>query len=282
MLELFITETDDAAAAPVDAALHEPEVWRDEDGIVFARGYRCGGIHWMELPEVGTFRFGSGQAGIVAVPDPAVRRELVVDAYRRLVLPNALQALGREVLHASAVLAPQGVVALCARRGTGKSTTAYGLSRRGYRLWADDAVALDITGGSVVSPQLPFALRLRPASASFFGSNGANAAVPSDVPRLPELEPLGVVFVLERVRVPSDPAVEVFRLVPHDAFMALLGNAYWFSLADEERKRRMISRYLDLSALVPVFRLRFKAEFENLDTILDRVERALGRLERAQ
>jgi hypothetical protein len=279
MLELIITETGEATGAPSDTALRQPEIWRDEDGVVFARGYQWGGTHWMELPEVGTFWFGSKHAGIVAAPEPAVPRELVFDAYRRLVLPNALQALGREVLHASAVLGPKGVIALCARRKTGKSTTAYALSRRGYRLWADDAVALEITGGSVMSPRLPFALRLRPASASFFRSDGPNAAASSNAPEPAELAPLAVVFVLERAGVAGEAAVEVLPLVPHEAFIALLGNAYWFSLADEQRKRRMMSRYLELSALVSVFRLRFRPEFENLDTILDRLEQELRRLE---
>ena len=58
----------------------------------------------------------------------------------------------------------------------------------------------------------------------------------------------------------------------------LVANAYHFTLADQERKRRMMSHYLDLSALVPVFRLRFAAGRENLEALLDAVEATLPRL----
>ncbi len=68
----------------------------------------------------------------------------IEDTYRRGVLPLVLQLRGHEVLHASAVSTASGLLVLCGVSGTGKSTFAYGLSRRGYPLWADDAVVLDI------------------------------------------------------------------------------------------------------------------------------------------
>jgi hypothetical protein len=225
---------------------------------------------------VGVFRFDPRESAIVAFPELGVARESVVESYRRLVLPNALQALGREVLHASGVLAPAGVVALCARRRTGKSTTAYGLGRRGYSLWADDAVALEIGGRSVLSPRLPFAMRLRPDAASFFESN---RETPGDSIDRPESAALAVVFALEQTSGPGDASVEIQPLAPREAFLALLENSYWFSMADPERKRAMMSRYLDVSALVPVVRLRFTAGLEKLDRILDLVEDMLGDLE---
>jgi hypothetical protein len=252
------------------------EAWRDEEGSLFAHGYRSGSSHWLEVPGVGVFRFDLGGPSIVAVPEPGVPRESIVDSYRRLILPNALQALGHEVLHASGVLAPQGVVALCARRRTGKSTTAYGLGRRGYGLWADDAVALEIAGRSVLSPRLPFAMRLRPDTASFFESN---RETPGDSIDRPESAPLAIVCALEQTSGPGNASVEIQQLAPREAFLALLENCYWFSMADPERKRAMMSRYLDVSALVPVVRLRFTAGLEKLDKILDLVEDVLGDLE---
>ena len=63
-----------------------------------------------------------------------------------------------------------------ARRGrplrsirSGKSTIAYGLHRRGYRLWADDAVALEVSESAITALPLPFDVRLRPATAALFG-----------------------------------------------------------------------------------------------------------------
>src|ERR687885_2742131 len=124
------------------------EVWRHHDGTVTAYGTSCDGRHWMRMPGVGTFEFRTGSDVVGAFPEGDADDDLVRDAFRRAVLPMALQVLGREVLHASAVLGPRGVVALCAVSETGKSTVAYGLSRRpGYELWADDAVAFELGGG---------------------------------------------------------------------------------------------------------------------------------------
>jgi hypothetical protein len=277
MLELVIAERRQAEGCRTPADATDAEAWRDEEGVVFARGYRKGDSYQMDVPAVGSFRFGPNENGIVATPEPSAPQDVVVDTYRRLVLPNALQALGSEVLHASAVLAPQGVIAMCARRGTGKSTTAYALSRRGYPIWADDAVALQIAPASIVAVQLPFSLRLRPESASHFAADGEepSASVTEATQRLP----LRAIFLLERMGSGDAGPVEVLRLRSHQALTALLGNAYWFSLGDEERRRQMISRYLELGDIVPVFGLRFRADFKWLDAILDGLEGALGRLE---
>ena len=103
---------------------------------------------------------------VLAVPEPTASYALVLDAYRRTVLPQALQFFGREVLHASAVVGPSGVVGFCAYSQTGKSTLAFALAQRGYVPWADDALAFE-TGAQVSQAlALPFAVRLRPSPRS--------------------------------------------------------------------------------------------------------------------
>src|SRR5205823_1705698 len=88
--------------------------------------------------------------------------ELVDDLFRTAVVPLALQVFGYEVLHASAVRTESGVSAFCGLSGTGKSTVAYGLSRRGYPLWADDAVVFSaVDEGTTHCFRIPFAFHLR-------------------------------------------------------------------------------------------------------------------------
>src|SRR5690606_18526516 len=111
----------------------------------------------------------------------SVSPALIQDSYQRCVLPLVLQAAGTEVLHASAVLTPRGVLALCAESGTGKSTLAYGLSRRGYPLWADDAVAFEADETCTNAMPLPFALRLQRDAVRFFDDGrGLTDAVSND------------------------------------------------------------------------------------------------------
>jgi hypothetical protein len=82
-------------------------------------------------------------------------------AWRRMlltrVLPNVSIAHGYEALHASAVLTDHGVVAIAAPSGTGKSTLALELVRRGWPLFADDTVVLGRRGDAVEAhPAVPF------------------------------------------------------------------------------------------------------------------------------
>src|SRR5262249_58014027 len=104
-----------------------------------------------------------------AAPHAGVGAASVAEAYRWPALPFVLHALGREVLHASAVVTDRGVVAFCGASGCGKSTTAYALARAGFPHWADDLVVLDIGDDHVVALPSPFQVRLRPRAAALFG-----------------------------------------------------------------------------------------------------------------
>ena len=97
-----------------------------------------------------------GERRDLVEPDPAASRPLVIDWYRRAIAPMALQLLGMQVVHASAVLTDEGVVGFCAHSQTGKSTLAYGFGRRGYELWADDALAFDVVDGDARALPFPF------------------------------------------------------------------------------------------------------------------------------
>jgi hypothetical protein len=89
------------------------------------------------------------------------------------VLPNVSIAHGYEALHASAVLTDRGVVAIAAASGTGKSSLALELAKRGRLPFADDTLALSRRGDVVVAhPSAPF-VNL-PAAAGDVGSLGAD------------------------------------------------------------------------------------------------------------
>ena len=181
----------------------------------------------------------------------------MAELYWHAALPLVVQARGGEVLHASGVLMPRGVVVLCGASKSGKSTIAYGLHRRGHRLWADDAVALEVTESAITAWPLPFDVRLRPATAALFGlgeraARLAGADDSSGDGRAPA--PLEAVCVLGRRR-----GADGRRCLRHSAsvaYPALLANAYCFSLEDPPRKRLMLERYLSLVARVPVMALR--------------------------
>ena len=73
-------------------------------------GYRAGGLGWLTIPGVATYRFAD-TGDVEATSDGAGPVE-IEDAFVRSVLPLVVQARGTQVLHASAIAAPGGVVAL--------------------------------------------------------------------------------------------------------------------------------------------------------------------------
>lgn len=263
--------------------LDEPgvEVWRDVDGTVAAVGYVRGADHCLQVPRVGTFVFTGSSDEIRLAPEGSASEDLVQDALHRIAMPLALQLRGVQVLHASAAVVAGGVVALCGRSGAGKSTLAYGLGRRGFALWGDDAVAFESAAGDGLrASPLPFRMRLRPASAEWFEDlahqKGAEHASPW---HRGAQGPFRALFVLERCEeVPSDVAAEIVRLRPAAAFAAVLPHAYYLALDDAGLIERLLSGYLDLADRLPVFVLRYRPRLALVDRIAEMVAAQVSEL----
>jgi hypothetical protein len=275
MLELALTRSV-PHAPPHRLKADEVYVWRNNDGAPAAYGYTRNGTHWIEYPGVGTFRFTSGSEQIEAL---AVHTSLprLRGTYRRCVLPLAIQALGKEVLHASGVITPKGAVALCGRSETGKSTLAYGLQQRGHQPFADDAVVVDLDGTRARVSGAPFVIRLRLDSAAHFERDPHHDDTfdEADLEFHDRAEPLAAVIALEQVTELAAPEVEIKRLTSPAAFPIVLTHAYCFSLREPRRTRLMMEHYLDLVSHTPVFRLRFSPGLERLHRMLDLIEGAI-------
>jgi hypothetical protein len=264
LLELHVRRP----ASPPSASPDGPgvESWEDREGRLAGYGHAEAG--WLHLPRVGTFAFSPRGIELDAVPDATA--ESIHNAHRRLALPLVLAALGHQVLHASAVLTGAGALVLCARSGTGKSTLAHALSRRGLSACADDAVALDLSGGAPLMISLPFRLRLLSESRAHFSLDGQQVEGSDDAGRT---APVAALCVLERAGVAA-PVIE--RLSPADAFPALLAHAYGFGLADAARKRLMVQRYLALASKAPVLRVTVPDGLERVDGTAEAIERAVA------
>jgi hypothetical protein len=249
------------------------QTWRDYEGKVCAYAYSSHGDRWLHVPNVASYQFGSNNADIAAFPQPSARHEKVVDVFSRVVLPIALHAGGMEVLHASAVLTHNGVVAFCAMADTGKSTTAFALSQRGYEQWADDAVPFQIEKNCVRAIPLDFGVRLDPSAEEFFQQTSIKS---SDVHRGQAKErqgaTLAVIIVLKRFKTNHYKEVEVVRLSPAQAFRSVLLHGHFFNLKNTELMRQMVSNYLRLTSIVPVFEIHFTPGFEKMTDLLDKIE----------
>jgi hypothetical protein len=98
--------------------------------------------------ERASFRFDPTRGRLSCAPRDAARLDWQRVLLNR-VLPNVGIAHGHEALHASAVETALGVVAIAAPSGTGKSTLASELMRRGWPLFADDVLILARRPGGI-------------------------------------------------------------------------------------------------------------------------------------
>jgi hypothetical protein len=249
-------------------------VVRGPDGVVHAFGTDEDGVYRVYFPGVAQFEFHPPCLRLDALAARAAHEGLVEELFETTVQPLVLQLLGFEALHASAIRDGSRVVAFCGVSGTGKSTVAYGLSRRGQTLWADDVVVFDAEGRSAVyCTQIPSPARIRPATRGFFGADGD--AILVDETESVERTFLHAIAVLERR---GDGDDEVRQLDPVKALQAVLPHAYRFTLTDRQRTERTIVHYLDLVARVPVFLAAFVPGFKRFPEFLDELEDSLADL----
>lgn len=252
------------------------QVWHGLNGQVAAIGHVVDGRRWMHIPGLASYTFSEKAGPVVAVATAATCRASIRDAYHRSILPVIVQLRGYEVVHASAIVTRRGVVAFCGHSGAGKSTIAWGLKERGYQLWADDAVAFEVTKGAVLGIPLPFSPRLRSPSARHFGVPDRDAGFPRGCSRQPDRarrpRPLSRLFLLRQ----STASSRYFRsrgLTPAETFRALLPHAYCFDLERAPDRRRMVEHYMDLSERVPATRIRYAPGLGGLSALLDEIER---------
>ena len=271
MFRLVVVE---GASLSADAGPAEVVI-RDRDGTVCAFGWRASADYWLRFPGIGTFRLRPEELEVAVVEGGGLDSPPVLDAYYSAVLPLAYHLIGYEALHASAVLTSAGVVAFCALSETGKSTLAFGLSRRGNSLWTDDVLVFEIgSGQGVACHPVPFTAHLRPQTQAHFGVGHEETTILRSAEHS-RLAPFAALLLIEREERSDQPPVESERLPLSKALPAVLPHAFRFTLNDPERKRRMMQSYLDLVARVPVVRVGFVPGFEHIPRVLDGLEEAI-------
>lgn len=177
---------------------------------------------------VGDFHIQGG-CEITVMPDPTV----LDHSLQRFILGSALGSTlfqrGQLALHASAVVGPTGAIAFIGESGWGKSTLAAGLHARGYRMLADDLLAVRAgTERHLVFPGLP-EFKLWPDTLSALGEDRMALAevFPGQEKRIRPVSnnrqcdptPLDRLYVLgcgeQHEIVPLSPNEVIFELVRH-------------------------------------------------------------------
>jgi hypothetical protein len=256
--------------APTPQTDRKGNEWRDDRGDVIARTFLWAGLYWIVWPSLGVFVFSADSREVRVWAEPHAQRRTVVDAFRRMIKPVVLQALGWQVLHAGATIGPSGVIAFCGGSGAGKSTLAFAMQQAGWQQFADDNLLLRLDGDFVIACPLPFTPRLRPAARAHFAN--LRGPLPSSLRRRPPDTPLAAIFVLQQNAGLAKPRVS---LMPRArAFSQLLPYAHCFDAEDRAHTCRLVKDYLAVASRVRAFWLEYPPNFQCLRQLINSVTEA--------
>jgi hypothetical protein len=221
-------------------------------------------MHWRGLA---TFWFA--EAGDVRVEPFADGLETTLhDIFVRGVIPVVLLARGYEAFHASAVVGPRGLIALCGVSGRGKSTLALALSGTGLQHFADDTIVYRVVDGTPTAIRLHFPVRV---------DDGARAVLPAPTDGVMSTSaraidpPVRILYDLVRDET-LDPEKPVFSPVPAERrFQLLLAHAHPFDMGPLERRRAFMEQLMAVARTIEVCECRFAPSLPALPRLAEAI-----------
>ena len=250
------------------------------------------------LPDGSSYRRWTGLVEFLVTPDArciyartldqsnreALLAYLLVDA-----LSYSMVRLGREPLHATAVLTDRGAVAFVGESGFGKSTLGALFVRDGFRLVTDDMLVLTADRGGYLAHAGPPRIKLyRGIADRIFGAG--DRGVPMNAVTEKLIIPLGqaqtvrdhtALRAVYLIRKPHDrpPARRPFirRLSPARAFPRILAATAAHYSFERDRLTRQFEFVTQLVACVPIKTLSYPRDENNLGSLRDAVLADLDR-----
>ena len=288
-----------AAFPPVIGFLRRPE----GEGVWFDWGKDGPTVH-VRFPGLARFAIAEGGARILCGGGEGLPAGAIDGVLRRLlvsqVLPWAWSLQGKAVLHAGAVILPEGAVAFTAPSGRGKSTLTGAFGRDGIPVLADDALLLEESGADelLAFPGYP-RLRLLPDSLAHLAPAGG-VSVQSrsadsgesergwsdrknevllgaeSLPFASQPAPLRVLFFLERGAPDAD--IDVTEIAARESYLALLESSFHLDLKDAGAYRDLFERFAKIARVLPARRLSYPTDLARLPEVMDAVREEARRL----
>lgn len=190
-----------------------------------------------------------------------------------------LMQQGHLVLHASAVNVNGNAIAFLGNSGSGKSTMATFLSKKGYPLITDDVLVskMDEKYQPFVVPSFP-KVKIWADTIEFLDENNDKIQIHPEIKKYfygvhnyskLELMPLKVIYIIE-----DSIKNEIVLLKHQDALISVLKNMYCINILDNDTYRKSIDFFqcVDLIKNVPVKSLRMIKTFESMETLSKLIE----------
>lgn len=274
--------------------IHWFHQWKDAEQQVWLKLADRGEDYLLRFPDQGDFLISRDGSDIRCRPLPGTPESTIRHLFLDQVVPMVLSRQESLVLHASAVLTPQGVIAFVGKSGQGKSTLAACFGQSGFRLISDDYLVLrkmvlrkmvlrKMTSRKgidnwVAIPSYP-GVRLWPESSDGIFSvppESAEIAHYTDKRRVsdPALVPfaegpsaLRCLYFLndEGETFPPEPAILPLR--PREAFMKLVSCAFSLDVRDKVRLEGQFEAIGQITRELPCFQLEYARDFAMLPAL---------------
>lgn len=254
-----------------------------DHGETIAARYDDLGCTWLRNPGIGTYQVNAEAERVEVYPEPLADPILVALTLVGQVSVYLHQSRGLPTLHAGAIAARDGAVALLGRSGRGKSTLTASLARRGLPMITDDNLPLQVLGKDVLAgPGLPIMKVLDDTAHATLDVRDDSDCVRSGKKRIVTIDessycsaplPLRRAYLLNRY----DPErsgrtdIAITSVAPTEAVAALLAQTAYAGLFRPNEVGRLLPILARLVRQSPLRLLTYPNGFEYSEAVYDRV-----------
>jgi hypothetical protein len=270
---------------PGPASSHGFHHWRLPNGEIWLSWARQGSGYLLRFHDLADFLVSTDGKEIRCYSAPNTPLETVRHLFLDQVLPLVLSYKGRLVLHASAVVTPEGAIAFLGVTGQGKSTLTGSFVKQGFSLLTDDCLLVKEEEGQLFGiPSYP-GLRLWPdVLSTLFGQQ----PVLSEVAHYTEKKRLSLNNGLLPYSANPAPLQRMYVVAPHkeiedkraitiaplssrDAFIELAKHACRLDTTDRERLSEEFECLGRVAATLVLHRLAFPRDLSLLSAVREAI-----------
>jgi hypothetical protein len=253
--------------------------WTTQDNGVWLSLAVLGEDYLLRFPGQCDFLISRNGEEVQCQPLTGTPQSTIRHLFLDQVIPRILSRCEPLVLHASAILAPEGAIAFVGKSGQGKSTLATSFGQIGWQLISDDYLVLrKMAEGWTAIPSYP-GVRLWPqGSDGIFDVQPESIEIAHYTEKRRVIDPALVPFVDKPASVrclyflnedgdlvQSGPSIE--RLAPREAFMRLVACAFNLDIRDKTLLERQFDAIGNLRTKIPCFQLQYVRDFSILPEV---------------
>jgi Coenzyme PQQ synthesis protein D (PqqD) len=253
--------------------------WSTQDNRVWLSLAFLGEDYLLRFPAQGEFLISRDGKEVQCQPLTGTPQSTIRHLFLDQVIPRILSRREPLVLHASAILAPEGAIAFVGKSGQGKSTLATCFGQIGCPLISDDYLVLrKMAEGWTAIPSYP-GVRLwpqvsngifdaQPESTEIAHYTGKRRVIdPALVPFVDKPASVRCLYFLEEDGDMFQPGPSIVPVVPREVFMRLVACAFNLDIRDKTLLERQFDAVGDLTAELPCFQLHYVRDFSILPAV---------------